>query len=103
MANIFNSDLADECALISKTLLLALTTIVSLIAGILWSQWLLQHVFSSQIVAMFVIAAVCFSIAAVSMIDEIKSETLNQISFRTLTSMLVLSTLLIIIFLSPKM
>ena len=101
MANIFNSDLADECVLISKTLLFALTTIVSLAAVVLWSQWLLQHVFSSQIVAMFVIAAVCFSVAAVSMIDEIKSETLNQISFRTLTSMLALSTMMIFIFVTP--
>ncbi|MGC0055750.1 hypothetical protein ACNSPG_22370 (plasmid) [Brucella pituitosa] len=103
MTKIIKSEFADECVLISKTLLLAITAIVSLAAGIMWAQWLLQIIFSAHVAGWFVITASLFSIAAVSMIDEIRAETLAEISVRTLTSALVLSTLLIIIFVSPEM
>lgn len=98
MIKTFILEFTQDLAMLSKALLLAVTVIVSMIALVMWTQWLLLFVLSVQIVALFVIASFILTIAAIASIEDIKSETLTRISFRTLTMVSILSTLLIYIF-----
>lgn len=98
MTKFINSDFMHDLGLIAKTLLLALTVIVSMTAFAMWSQWLLQSIFSPQIVAAYWFASFMATIAAAGIVEDTDPETVYKISLRSLTSTLILSTLLIFIF-----